>query len=155
MHVELNRTTFVRLVQLYVLTLALEVGAAIYESFGPNWSAFSSDFDALAEQHFSAPSEPILISLAVFYAFPLLWGLASIVGLLWFKKWARFGFWASVVLFMPTMFIAGMYPYFVSPWTDLARILSGALFGAILLLAYSRDHGAIWFNSSHASHKVT
>jgi hypothetical protein len=145
--IELSRATFRRLVQLYLLSIALVFGAVIFEWLSPKWSAFDSEFVALSEKHFGTLNfgQGVLIALGVYVLALLAWGIASTVGLLWFKRWARFGFWASAAAFVPVIYVPGFYPYYSAPLSDLAGMIGSALFGAILILAYSRDYGASWF----------
>jgi len=147
MSIELNQATFRRLVQLYLLSVAFTFVAFGYEWLSPKWSSFDSEFVALSERHFGTldGSEATLIALGVYVIGLLMWGVASTVGLLWFKRWARFGFWASAIAFLPLVYIPGFYPYYSAPLSDLSAMIGSVLFGAILLLAYSRDYGAIWF----------
>ena len=145
---ELNRTTFRRLVQTYLLLMVLTLATAVYEAFRPAWESFSADFDDLVERHFGVPQEHWFAAAGVACSISLLWGLASAVGLLSFRRWARFGFWASFLLFSPVLMVPGFYPYYMTPWGDLLAISASAAFGAILLLAYSREHGEMWFNNS-------
>jgi len=147
MSIELNQSTFRRLVQLYLLSVALTFVAFGYEWFSPKWSAFDSEFIALSEKHFGTLNAEIgtLIAIGVYLIGLIAWGIVSTVGLLWFKRWARFGFWASAIACLPVIYIPGFYPYYSAPLSDLGAMISSVLFGAILLLAYSRDYGADWF----------
>jgi hypothetical protein len=143
---ELNQTNFRRLVQLYLLTMVATLMVSIYEAFSPPWGSFAGEFDALVERHFGDPLEQWLLPAAALCLASLIWGLASTIGLIGFKQWARFGFWASFLLSVPILFMSGAYPSYSTPRMDLLVFFDGALFGAILLLAYSREHGGMWFN---------
>ena len=72
--------------------------------------------------------------------------LSSIAGLLWFKRWARFGSWMSLLVAIPVLWwVEGYRPSYTSPLTDWLSFVDAGLFGAVLLLAYARDYGATWF----------
>ena len=151
MALELNRATFRRLVQFYLLLLPIGVAAFVIELITGPWLAFSNAFDALAAQHFGpdafvedAPSWPLALLLSLFA-----WMVASTIGLLWFRRWARFGAWASVLgIVAGMMMIDGYRPSYTSPVLDVFTIINGTLGGAILLLAYGKGYGADWFAPS-------
>ncbi len=145
MQFELNKNMFRRLVKLIFVVLAACLAAVAYELSSPKWTTFSDDFDALATKHFGTATDAVLIVAGGVGLVSVVWSIASLIGLLSFRRWARWGSWASLLLFVPLTFIPGFYPYYTTPLYDFLAILSSALFGAVMLLAYSRDHGAIWF----------
>ena len=57
----LDQAFFRRLVGLYLLSIPLAVGATVYESYGPRWQEFSTEFDSLAERHFGVPNDSVLL----------------------------------------------------------------------------------------------
>jgi hypothetical protein len=150
--IELNRSVFKRLVHLSLLLLATSMGLAIYEVVDPSWSAFSADFDEIVARHFGsmenmgAASE---IALTVLLIVLVAWILASLLGSLRFKRWARPGLWMPVAIFVALGFvIPGWYPSFTTPLYDLLNLVDSAVMGAITLLAYSSEHGDRWFNGA-------
>ena len=145
---ELNRATFRRLVQLYLVTLPIFIAAAVVEAFGDGWREFGDEFDSLSSERFGPTGFDTLPVWLVTGSLVLLltWMIASNVGLLWFKRWARFGTWASViVMYAVLLAIDGYRPSYTSPVYDWAMLVDGGLLGAILLLAYARNYGATWF----------
>jgi hypothetical protein len=151
MVLELNRATFHRLVQLHLIMLPLAIGAGLAELLNPQWLAFADEFDALAERHFGtgvfserAPFWPLALLLA-----PVIWNFAAAIGLLWYKRWARFGSWASVVVLgLATLMFDGYRPDYMLPLTNWLQALDGMLFGALLLMAYADGYGSEWFGRS-------
>lgn len=149
MQIELNRATFRRLVQLYAVSLVLLCVTVAAELFVSEWLAFSDEFDAIVARRFGASG----FDTAPYWAFGsigavLIWMIASIVGLLSFKRWARFGNWASVLVgFVPMLVFDGYTPSYTSPAVDLVSEINCGLFGAIVLLSYAKGLGADWFGS--------
>ena len=146
MRLELDRPTFKRLVQFYLLTFAAVVGALAWEAFSPGLRTFAEAYDRLVDAHFGTPAPEWDIAAGVLGMIALLWHLASAFGLLWYKRWARFGFWASLVLILLVEFFPLVSrPGFQTFWTGWFTTVNASLFGAILLIAYSSDHGRLWF----------
>jgi hypothetical protein len=148
MRVELSRATFIRLVQLYIATGILSAGAAVYFIFSSSWQPFNNEFDLLVERHFVEPDAPdwLLWVVAGLLATILVWMIASMFGLLWFKRWARTGVWASLLALLGLAAVTfGTSPSATTLMDDALAIVDSALLGAILLLAYADGLGADWF----------
>ena len=152
MAIELNQRLFRRLVQLELLVLALFVAILAFEMIiDPKWVAFDTEFHLLVDRHFGEvkQSDGWVIAQMVAMIMVVAWFFASTIGLFWFRRWARFGFWAAGVVAMMIIFlIDGYRPNYGSSLYDVFALLDGMLLGAILILAYSRDHGARWFNTA-------
>lgn len=150
--IELNRSTFRRLVQFKIATAIATVIVAGCEAFSPRWISFSTEFDSLVLRYFGNADEltaPTLWLLMGIYGGLVLWLVASMVGLLLFERWARFGFWASTVCMYAIAFISpGLIAVYSSALSNVVTFADCALSGAILLLAYGRDHGQIWFEDN-------
>lgn len=155
--IELNRSTFRRLVQFNIATGIATVIVALYEAFSPRWISFSTDFDSLVLRYFGdvdSLSETSRWLLMGVYCGLILWLVASLIGLFWFKRWARFSFLASTVCMYAIAFLSpGLVANYGTALSDAVAFAECASSGAILLLAYGRDHGQIWFedNSPAAS----
>ena len=145
---ELNRPLFRRLVQLYFLGFAFAVPVLVFEVLDPRWSFFTDEFDALVTERFGKP-DPVLEEATFWVGVAsLAWHLVSAVGLFWYKRWARLGFWMSILPFWAIMLLPGYStPTYSSPWLDTLTAALESVFGAIFLLSYSRDHGGAWFGS--------
>ena len=151
MIIDLNRTTFRRLVQIDLLLVIAVLALAVYETLGAVWSDFSDDFDALVSKHFGPPADAGFeaeIAILLLVLGLALWMFASLIGLYWFKRWARFGTWASMLaLFLLMWLLPGQSVGYSSRFMDILTFLDSAATGMILLLAYAKDHGQIWFSS--------
>ena len=138
----LDQAFFRRLVGFYMLSIPLAVGATVYETLGPGWKEFSNEFDCLAERHFGAPNDTALVLVGPL----ILWHFASLIGLMRFKPWARWGFWVPIALAAPASLVPGFAsPSFTGSIGSYAAEIGAGLFGAIILVAYSTDHGGMWF----------
>ena len=149
MVIELNKATFKRLVWLYILSAVFGVGVYIFEYLDPTYSAFVEEFDALVTKYDGSVDDisiSYLVLLGVIISVDLIWAVASVVGIMKFKRWGRFGFWASFVLFLPLMAVPSFYPAVTSAMNEFLMIVSTSLFGAILILAYADGYGNDWFN---------
>jgi hypothetical protein len=141
MTIELNKKTFKRLVQLYLLTIPLMIIVTEAElTIGP-WMALYDQFDKIVEANIDrvlSDDVRVLITGAI-----VLLHLVGMFGLLRFRKWGRpVFFWPIVLLFVLDVFFGT--PTFFSPLSNVIYYIDAALFGMILLLAYSRSHGDIW-----------
>ncbi len=142
MTIELNRTTFKRLVWFYLFLLGAGVVALVIELFvWSEFSKFNDAFDKLAIDHFGQQSEFQLGAGAVL-AFA---HIVALIGLLRFKRWARSLFWISLLLMIVPSVVPGFLIYWAGPLTSWIGFFDTAALGAILLLAYAREYGAIWF----------
>jgi hypothetical protein len=142
----LDRDFFRCLVGLYVLSFVLALAAVGYELLAPNWLAFSTDYEMLVEQHFGTVSETEMIVGLTAAGIGVMWHLIAVVGLRKFRPWARSSFWQSTVVLIGTTFVPGISsPTYSGPLSYLASALGMGLFAVIVLLAYSREHGAEWF----------
>ena len=142
----LDRELFRYLVGLYAISIVLAVGAMIYETVGPIWAEYSDGYDLLVEQHFGEASDSSMIVAGVIFIAGLLWHFASLIGLRRFKLWARWSFWASMLPFLFATILPRLsMPGYSGVLGGLTSEISTGLFAAILLLAYSRDHGGLWF----------
>ncbi len=154
MAIELNKTTFRRLVWLYVASLVALVGSITFEIVDSKFAAFTTEFDQLAARYYESFddwNETVLMVLAGIVTLCSVWAIASIVGMLRFKRWGRFGFWAPLIVAFPLLVILPVYPAVTTAMTEIALMLNTALFGAILLIAYARGLGDSWFNSVEES----
>ena len=146
MQVELDRRTFERLVKLYLLTMPAAIALIVFELLSPHWTAFSDEYDLLVESHFSLPAEPWQSAGLAIGVAAGVWHVASAFGLLWYKRWARSGFWASLLAgILASFLLLGLAPAYRGVWSDLLIFVGSMLMGSILLLAYSRTHGGDWF----------
>jgi hypothetical protein len=145
MSIELNQATFRRLVQLYLLLFILSVAAVIWETIV--WWEFVEAFDELTAERFGTPSD---LQLFGFGGIGLAGGVAHLVaafGLLKFKPWSRPLIWLSLLPMVAFGFIPGFQVNWSGLWSMWVEIFASALLGAIILLAYSRGHGEIWFRA--------
>ena len=143
MQIELSWALFRRLVQLEFLLVALLVPVLLGEFFlfGDIIEAFDSSMTELGYR--DAPD--VVLMTLILIAIPAYF--ASLIGMLKRKRWARTLYFAGFVVMWPIGFVifrpvdwAGIYS------TTLVDLLA-MVAGATLLLAYSRDHGALWFNT--------
>lgn len=152
----LDRDLFRYLVGVYALVLILDGTCIAYEMFAPGWREFSSASDLLIDEHFGTPDDTQLIVGFCFFVVALAWHLAALVGLRKFNRWARLGFWASVVAATVAVYGAGGFvPYFAGPLSSTVTEIGTGLFAVILLLSYSREHGAVWFRKPLETLKET
>ena len=148
MTIELNRTTFKRLVWLYIATSLLAVAASLPHLLSVRWFNFGEVFDQLVAEEFGSStwSDTVWLVVGVGLLGLVIWMVASIFGLFYFRRWARFGVWASVVLLLViSVVIFRFRPIFGSIWDDVAITFSSALLGAIVLMAYAKGLGDEWF----------
>lgn len=146
MAIELDRRLFKRLVWLNIICAVLGISATVVEEM-IIFPDFEAAFDELLATQFSErPDLPDFSWQDVVVALMACWALASSIGLLWFQRWARFGFWASSLAIYPAMF--ALYPYepaYMMPSYEVTIFVSAALFGAIALLSYAKGCGSVWF----------
>ena len=146
MQLNLDQPTFKRLVQLYLATVMVAYGLQVWDAFDPTQQAFSEAFERLVETRFGQSGQDWQARAYYYGLLGMVWHLASAIGLFWYKRWARFGFWASLLLVLLLESIAFSFrPIFQMGWAGLFTSAITALFGAIVLIAYSSDHGHIWF----------
>lgn len=143
MAITLNRTTFRRLVQLYLLSIVIAVAAYALEYV--IWQRFADAADRLTTEHFGEASDIQLFSLGGLMFAAFVAHVVAIFGLFAFKRWSRGLSWLSLVVMLPGGFLPFLTISWTGFWTAWIEMIGAALFGAILTLAYSRDHGAIWF----------
>ncbi len=146
--IDLNRTAFRRMVQLHLAVLALVLGSTVLNATVPSLVAFGDGFDALVGEHFGSafPPDHIMWPAAITFIVALIWSIVSTIGLLWFKRWARFGNWASIGLMYAVSILAfGSRPVYSTMLENVLFFISNALFGAIILLSYASGLGAQWF----------
>ena len=152
----LDQQFFRYLVGLYSISFVLVFGAVGYETFGPGWQEFSTGFDLLVDQHFGTTSDTTWMVIGAVLLVILVWHLISLIGLRKFSPWSRWSFWASWTLATFVTWLPGMStPWFTGPLGSLTTEVSAGLFAAIVLLAYSRDHGGLWFKSRLETLKET
>lgn len=153
MAVELDRTTFRRLVWLHVAVGSASLLAVAPQYLSDRWQTFSLAFEALVDQQLGVDTTPaaVAIAFAGIAIGAFVWMIASIVGLLRFRSWGRTGTVASTALLLVLYPLAlGSRPTFTSAVEVLLTFVDSALFGAIVLLAYAKGHGADWFARSAA-----
>ncbi len=148
--IELNQAMFRRLVLFDLLVLAATFAIELYESLSPRWVAYSDEFYAMSSKYFRSFKDLNIVGLVIVIAVAsvlFVWFIASILGLLWFQRWARFGMWASTVgLFIFMFLVPGLDVSYASPLSDALLFTDSALTGAILLLAYAKGYGEVWFS---------
>ena len=148
---------FRRLVQLQIFLFLVSLLIFIGELMSEPFASFDSDFEALVTKYFGPGglNEPTMVQAAVLITI-FGWMLSSIAGLLWFKRWARFGSWASLLAAAPVLWwVDGDRPSYTSLLTDWLSFVDAGLFGAVLLLAYAQDYGATWFASERIDKDLT
>ena len=143
MTVKLNRATFKRLVQFYLVAVVASVGVGIFELLV--WYDFSNEFDQLTARHFGEPTDRDWIVFGVLALPAFIAHVVAVANLLKFRRWARMLTWVSLIIMMAPAAIPALSFYWGSIGTLWLDVIAGGLFGMILLLAYSSDHGAIWF----------
>lgn len=150
MQIELSRTTFRRLVQLHIAMAVLSLVSYARLYLMPSWIDFSADFEGLIAEHFARqePPEWQAVVAGVVFLVVGIWSIASLVGLLWFKRWARLGSWLSLIIFFVLGMLLGGKPSFSTLADDALLIFSSGLFGAIVLLSYAKGLGSEWFARS-------
>lgn len=145
MSIDLNQATFRRLVQFYILSLVLVTVVVILEMM--IWSEFGQEFDRLNLEFFGEPSD---LQLFLLGGIAIAGGVAHIIaafGLLKFRPWSKTLIWASLIPTSGLAFVPGSQVTWSGPWSLWIEVLSMALFGAIMLLAYARGLGDIWFRN--------
>jgi|GEM_PF-5949558 len=146
MQIELNWSTFRRLVQLELLLLIALILAVAIEVLIPGYAAFDVAFDELAAEHGFDDAPDILIvpiSGLLITAY-----VGSLVGMLRGSRAARNIYFATFVLGWPCAWLLSRPVTWSANVTDFVLTLGAMVSGALLLLAYSRDHGQIWFNQT-------
>ena len=143
MSIELNQATFRRLVQLYLLSILASVVAFGIEYVV--WTDFIDAFDELLIEHFGEPSDPQLFFVLGFMALAGIVHIVAAFQLSKFRPWSRSFVWISLLVMLPVSFVAGFEFAWMGPISMWAEWIGLAVLGAILLLAYSQDHGEIWF----------
>jgi hypothetical protein len=134
MELKLDKPAYRRLVQLYLVSFLLLIGAAVYSVVDPVLSSFDADFQELVGKHFRhAAASDVMAAVGGMF---LVTHLGATIGLLWFKAWARLLFWSSFLITYAITVIFEPPVYYSTSW----------LFGAIIILSYSKDHGVIWFS---------
>lgn len=151
----LSRANFIRLAWLNILCMVLAIPVVVYELLDPRWIKFSSEFDTLSARTFGTSFDTNSIATMVVTGIVLLVAVimlvASAFGILWFQRWARLGLWLGMLIFLPLMAVPGFYPTYTNVWWDLLALIGGPITGAILLMAYSPEHGGVWFAERHDS----
>lgn len=144
----LDRAFFRFLVGLYILSVGLGFAAAAYETLAPGWSEFSDEFDRLVERHFGELGESAQIAAFTIVIAGILWNLVAAFGLRKFRRWSRWNFLLSEILLILLIFIPVVgHPLYLGPSSNLVEGVRVGLFAAVILLAYSREHGTEWFKS--------
>lgn len=146
MSIELNQSTFRRLVQLYLLSFVASIVALVVE--GIIWVDFIQAFDTLTIEHFGEPSDLQLYTLGGLLLIGAIAHIVAAIGLMKFKRWSKGLLWISLLLMIPIAFAPGYSFSWSGPWSIWVEMVGSALLGAIILLAYSRDHGATWFDTA-------
>jgi hypothetical protein len=130
----------------YLVTFLLIVPIMIHQVTDPNWVAFDAGFNRLLKQHFSwrEPQDNFWILVGLI----LTTHIMATIGLLWFRRWAKWLFaGTTVVLILASPFAGGPVTYFDSV-SMVIQSLVGSLAGAILLLSFARGFGNDWFGPS-------
>jgi hypothetical protein len=154
--VELNRALFRRLVWLYLASVVAFALSVVFMAFDSKFSVLEREVDGLIARSYGAIDDlsmPVLIAMGVGLVLILIYWLASTIGLLFFKRWARFGFWASLLPTAPMFLVVNVYPALTTGAHELTLFISSGLFGAILLMAYASGAGDDWFGHSERQEK--
>ena len=146
MQLHLDQARFKRLVQLYLLAILAVYGVQVLDAFDPGQQAFHEAFERLVERRFAQIGQDWRARAYYYGLAGMVWHLTSAIGLLWYKRWARVGFWVSMVLVVLLESMAtSLRPAFQMGWAGLLASAMMALFGAIVAIAYLSDYGHIWF----------
>ena len=143
MTIEWNRASYIRLLQLYVLSLVLTVLSAAYELFA--WSDFSTEFDKLTDTYFGEPSDAQWIAVSIITVPAMVAHICSIVGLFSYRSWARLLFWVSLIALLLPSATPGLSVTYSGFAIMILETIGSALFGVIVMISYSKDHGGVWF----------
>jgi hypothetical protein len=143
MGIELNWVLFKRLIKLELLLLALVIPSVFVEQslYGEVGAAFDGIVADLG--YHDAPDGIVLPFSVLFIAVYL----ASLFGMLKRRRWGRTCYTAGLFVLWPLSWLALAPVTWSSNYTEAVSGLASMVSGAVLLLAYSRDHGAHWFNS--------
>ena len=153
---ELDRAMFKRLVWLNIVASISVVVAIVPQYLVGRWADFNLAFDALVEERFGPLplAGTVEIVALLLMAAAVTWSLASTIGLLWFKRWARVGFWLSPIICVVLLAIYdGFRPTFRSSLDDGLAAAANAVFGAVVFLSYAKGLGAEWFKASEPALK--
>ena len=134
MTVELNRTTFRRLVQVNWLALVAVVPLGVWQALSQGWNDFDAAFTKLLQETYGRAEPPdwlLWTSGAL-----LLAHVAALIGIYWFQPWARWMLWATVLIMavLDTAFgQAASYAPAIETWLG---TIGDAVFGAVVLASY-------------------
>jgi hypothetical protein len=140
---ELSRTTFRRLVQLYLLLWAASIVLIVGQLFNQLHHDFDREFVALSERYYGPQRESDLI-MALSGGL-LIMHTAGAIGLLWFQRWARLIFWMALVVLLVIDSATGSPVAYFDQWASWSEFLGSGIFGAILVISYASGFGAEWF----------
>ncbi|HEX8364542.1 MAG TPA: hypothetical protein VF603_04570 [Allosphingosinicella sp.] len=146
MRIELSKATFRRCVQLYLAACVLATALCLWQVLDARLTAFDFEFRELLRRYYGW-SDYSDLALGAGAAI-LLAHLAAMIGLLWFKRWARTLFWSSVLVAVALGTAFGAPVEWYQGWTMALEVVLGGLFGAIVLLSYASGLGENWFNRS-------
>ena len=148
MEFTVDQRAFRRLLIIYLLLLPLTLVLLGIELMSPPWMEFSEEFDELVAAYFTqGVRDEVWLALGVIAL------IANVVGAvaLWrLRKWGRPVFFWSALAYTPLDFLYGL-PTYTSPVSSLLLFASGLLIGAILLISYSKEHGARWLGAAAES----
>ena len=149
MSIEWNRTSYSKLLQLYVLTFILSVLACAYEVVA--WSDFATEFDKLTITYFGEPTDAEWVVAGTIALPALVAHMCSIVGLFRYRSWARILFWISLIVLLLPAALPGLSVSYTGFATMILEAIGSALFGMIVMISYSKDHGGVWFANGRNS----
>jgi len=146
MQVDFTPAVFRRLVKGYLWFLPLIIVVMTVEfAVGP-WLTFGDEFDKIVATRFKpAQNEWAWVTIG---GIALVAHFVGTFGMLGFKKWARPMFVWPMLGFMVIDVLFFGLPEFSSSLMSLITFIDSALFGAITILAFGKDQGAVWFGQT-------
>jgi hypothetical protein len=136
-------------VLLDLLLLIPAIPLAVYEAESSAFAAFDPQFLELVTTSFGSTGLNDVQWSAI--GVGLIVHIGSTVGLLWFKRPARFLYWASMLWVLGIDMVWGQHVSYSSWLLTPLDWLSSALFGAILLTSYAAGMGGDWFTRNASS----
>ena len=149
MIVELDRALFRRFVQLYLITLSLVLPIVFYRLLTPSWTEFVAEFLDLLSRRFGWNDDDLAYWLPI--GSLIIAHLACTIGLLLTRRWARLGFVASIFTLFLFDAVFGPPAIYETGATQFLNLVLSMTAGAIILTAYARGAGAVWFGDEQAT----
>ncbi|MGB7405094.1 MAG: hypothetical protein WA906_05350 [Pacificimonas sp.] len=144
MSVRCSHRTFRTLIIVYLFHIVPIVGITLYQGVNPTWVAFDFEFGGLVQKAFG---EDAMISdlEGVGLGFLIAFYFVSLVGMIWFRNWAR---WLHLTIFLLLLLFLPLWGAPVSYNTPIMESLiatGNMLLGAIFLMAFGSEIGSSWF----------